>query len=105
VIQNSGFFIENLLDQDHHIALERERLLPMEPVMVRVHSQSTVDDVFYSCEAAAQRIALGTQEYPMEAKASWLYLRQEEKGSNSSTKSIYALQDPARTRSAKSLRA
>ena len=39
---------ENQLDKEHHIALVKGEVDSNAPVLVRVHSQSTVADVFYS---------------------------------------------------------
>ena len=86
---------ENLLDKDHHIALVKGEVASDEPVMVRVHSQSTVDDVFYSLRNGGRnelRAALKTIQ--LAGKGVLVYLRQEDKGSDlvNEIKS-YALQD------------
>jgi 3,4-dihydroxy 2-butanone 4-phosphate synthase / GTP cyclohydrolase II len=86
---------ENLLDRDHHIALVKGDVASDEPVMVRVHSQSTMNDVFYSLRSGGRnelRSALKTIQ--SAGKGVLVYLRQEEKGSNlvDEIKS-YALQD------------
>lgn len=74
---------ENLLDKDHHIALVKGDVASDEPIMVRVHSQSTMDDVFYSLRSGGHnelRSALKTIQ--RAGKGVLVYLRQEEKGSN-----------------------
>ena len=39
---------ENSLDHQHHVALVKGAIVPNEPTLVRVHSQSTMADVFHS---------------------------------------------------------
>jgi 3,4-dihydroxy 2-butanone 4-phosphate synthase/GTP cyclohydrolase II len=86
---------ENLLDRDHHIALVKGNVASDEPVMVRVHSQSTMDDVFYSLRSGGRnelRSALKTIQ--SAGKGVLVYLRQEEKGSNLVDEiKDYAMQD------------
>ncbi len=91
---------ENLLDKDHHIALVKGNVASDEPVMVRVHSQSTMNDVFYSLRSGGHnelRSALKTIQ--SAGKGVLVYLRQEEKGSNivEEIKS-YAMQDAGQER-------
>ena len=86
---------ENLLDQDHHIALVKGEVAGDEPVMVRVHSQSTVDDVFYSLRSGGHNeLRSALKSIQLAGKGVLVYLRQEDKGSNlvNEIKS-YALQD------------
>jgi 3,4-dihydroxy 2-butanone 4-phosphate synthase / GTP cyclohydrolase II len=74
---------ENVLDKDHHIALVKGEVSSDEPVTVRVHSQSTMNDVFYSLRSGGHnelRAALKTIQ--AAGKGVLVYLRQEEKGSN-----------------------
>ena len=86
---------ENLLDKDHHIALVKGEVASDEPVTVRVHSQSTMNDVFYSLRSGGHnelRAALKTIQ--AAGKGVLVYLRQEEKGSNLVEEiQSYALQD------------
>jgi 3,4-dihydroxy 2-butanone 4-phosphate synthase/GTP cyclohydrolase II len=86
---------ENMLDQEHHIALVKGEITPDTPVAVRVQSQSTMADVFYSLRSGGRnelRAALKTIND--EGKGVLVYLRQEEKGLNlvDEIKS-YAIQD------------
>ena len=86
---------ENVLDKDHHIALVKGEVASDEPVMVRVQSQSTMNDVFYSLRSGGHnelRTALKTIQ--TAGKGVLVYLRQEEKGS-SLVEEIrsYAMQD------------
>jgi 3,4-dihydroxy 2-butanone 4-phosphate synthase/GTP cyclohydrolase II len=60
---------ENLLDKDHHIALVKGSVDSEIPVMVRVHSQSTMADVFYSLRSGGRnelRSALKTRSYAVQ---------------------------------------
>ncbi|HSW39406.1 MAG TPA: 3,4-dihydroxy-2-butanone-4-phosphate synthase, partial [Acidobacteriota bacterium] len=72
---------ENLLDKDHHIALVKGEIDPEAPVMVRVHSQSTMADVFRSLRSGAHNELHTALETINKAGSGVLiYLRQEEKG-------------------------
>ncbi|MBN1570995.1 MAG: 3,4-dihydroxy-2-butanone-4-phosphate synthase [Acidobacteria bacterium] len=86
---------ENILDQDHHIALVKGAVDTDEPVLVRVHSQSTMGDVFYSLRSGGRnelRSALKTIQE--EGRGVLVYLRQEEKGGNLVDEiRSYAIQD------------
>ena len=86
---------ENCLDQEHHIALVKGDLRSESPVMVRVHSQSTMADVFYSLRSGERnelRSALKTIQ--KEGRGVLVYLRPEDKG-RSILEEIqsYAIQD------------
>jgi 3,4-dihydroxy 2-butanone 4-phosphate synthase/GTP cyclohydrolase II len=73
---------ENLLDKDHHIALVKGDVKSEEPVMVRVHSQSTMADVFYSLRSGGRNELRSALKTIQEAgRGVLVYLRQEEKGS------------------------
>jgi 3,4-dihydroxy 2-butanone 4-phosphate synthase/GTP cyclohydrolase II len=86
---------ENYLDQDHHIALIKGDVNTDEPVMVRVHSQSTMADVFYSLRSGGRnelRSALKTIQE--EGRGVLVYLRQEDKGCSLVDEiKFYAVQD------------
>ena len=74
---------ENELDNEQHIALVKGDIDPDAPVMVRVHSQSTMSDVFNSLRTGARnklKIALGKIEE--NGQGILIYLRQEEKAHN-----------------------
>jgi len=72
---------ENLLDRDYHIALVKGNIDSDMPVMVRVHSQSTMADVFSSLRIDGRnelRSALRTIQDA--GRGVLVYLRQEDKG-------------------------
>jgi len=74
---------ENQLDQEHHVALVKGNIDPNTPVMVRVHSQSTVADVFYSLRSGGRNELRAALKMINDAGNGVLvYLRQEEKGLN-----------------------
>jgi 3,4-dihydroxy 2-butanone 4-phosphate synthase/GTP cyclohydrolase II len=86
---------ENILDQEHHIALVKGEITPDTPVMVRVHSQATMADVFYSLRSGGRNELRAALKTINEAgRGVLVYLRQEEKGLNlvDEIKS-YAIQD------------
>ena len=69
---------ENSLDHQHHVALVKGTMVPNEPTLVRVHSQSTMADVFHSLlsENGAQlRVALRMIQEAGSGVV--VYLRQE----------------------------
>jgi 3,4-dihydroxy 2-butanone 4-phosphate synthase/GTP cyclohydrolase II len=72
---------ENLLDHENHIALVKGDIDTEEPVIVRVHSQSTMTDVFHSLRSGGRNKLLVALKTIHDAKRGVLvYLRQEEKG-------------------------
>jgi 3,4-dihydroxy 2-butanone 4-phosphate synthase/GTP cyclohydrolase II len=72
---------ENLLDHENHIALVKGDVDTEEPVMVRVHSQSTMTDVFHSLRSGGRNKLLVALKAIQDAERGVLvYLRQEEKG-------------------------
>ena len=74
---------ENQLDNEQHIALVKGDLNPNSPVMVRMHSQSTMADVFNSLKTGGQnklKTALG--KIQEEGQGILVYLRREEKAHN-----------------------
>jgi 3,4-dihydroxy 2-butanone 4-phosphate synthase / GTP cyclohydrolase II len=72
---------KNLLDKDHHIALVKGAVDPETPVMVRVHSQSTIADVFCSLRSGGRDELRGALRKIQDAGNGILvYLRQEDKG-------------------------
>ena len=74
---------ENLLDKEHHIVLIKGKVDSDAPVMVRVHSQSTMADVFYSLRSGDRNELREALKKIEEAGTGVLvYLRQEEKGLN-----------------------
>ena len=86
---------ENLLDKEHHIALVKGAIDSDMPVMVRVHSQSTMADVFYSLRSGGRNELRAALKMIQEAgKGVLVYLRQEEKGLNLVDEiRSYAIQD------------
>jgi 3,4-dihydroxy 2-butanone 4-phosphate synthase / GTP cyclohydrolase II len=86
---------ENLLDQEHHVALVKGEIDAGDPVLVRVHSQSTMADVFYSLRSGGRNELRSALKTINDAgRGVVVYLRQEEKGLNlvDEIKS-YAIQD------------
>jgi 3,4-dihydroxy 2-butanone 4-phosphate synthase/GTP cyclohydrolase II len=74
---------ENLLDKEKHIALVKGTVDAEMPVLVRVHSQSTMADVFYSLRSRGRNDLRTALKAIQEADRGILvYLRQEEKGSS-----------------------
>jgi len=74
---------ENQLDQEHHIALVKGEVDSNAPVLVRVHSQSTVADVFYSLRSGGRNELRAALKMINDAgRGVLVYLRQEEKGLN-----------------------
>jgi 3,4-dihydroxy 2-butanone 4-phosphate synthase / GTP cyclohydrolase II len=72
---------ENRLDKDHHIALVKGSISSDDPILVRVHSQSTMADVFGSLRSGSRNELHSALKKIQEAGAGILvYLRQEEKG-------------------------
>lgn len=72
---------ENLLDRENHVALVKGDVAGDGPVLVRVHSQSTMADVFHSLRSGGRnelRSALKTIDEA--GRGVLVYLRQEEKG-------------------------
>jgi 3,4-dihydroxy 2-butanone 4-phosphate synthase/GTP cyclohydrolase II len=74
---------ENLLDREHHLALVKGEIDSNTPVLVRVHSQSTVADVFYSLRSGGRNELRAALKMINDAgRGVLVYLRQEEKGLN-----------------------
>lgn len=74
---------ENELDNEQHIALVKGDIDPDAPVMVRVHSQSTMADVFSSLRTGGKNKLKDALKKIQECGQGILvYLRQEEKAHN-----------------------
>jgi len=72
---------ENLLNHENHIALVKGPIDPENPIIVRVHSQSTMNDVFGSLRKDAQHELKRVLKTMQEADSGILvYLRQGDKG-------------------------
>jgi len=72
---------ENLLDNENHIALVKGDVRTDLPVMVRVHSQSTITDVFHSLHSGGRnKLLLALRALHEAERGVMVYLRQEEKG-------------------------
>jgi 3,4-dihydroxy 2-butanone 4-phosphate synthase/GTP cyclohydrolase II len=72
---------ENRLDKDHHIALVRGVIGSDAPVLVRVHSQSTMADVFGPLRRGnGSKLHTALKKIQEAGAGILVYLRQEEKG-------------------------
>ncbi|MEJ2245922.1 MAG: 3,4-dihydroxy-2-butanone-4-phosphate synthase [Acidobacteriota bacterium] len=74
---------ENELDNEQHIALVKGEIDPDSPVMVRVHTQSTMADVFNSLRTGGKnRLKAALRKIEENGQGILVYLRQEEKAHN-----------------------
>jgi 3,4-dihydroxy 2-butanone 4-phosphate synthase / GTP cyclohydrolase II len=72
---------ENLLDKDHHIALVKGAINSEMPVLVRVHSQSTMADVFCSLRSGGRNeLHAALSKIQDAGNGILVYLREEDKG-------------------------
>lgn len=71
---------QNQLDNEQHIALQKGDPDPNAPVLVRMHSQSTMSDVFNSLRIGGQnKLRTALKKIEEEGQGILVYLRQEEK--------------------------
>jgi len=74
---------QNQLDNEQHIALLKGDPDPNSPVLVRMHSQSTMTDVFNSLRIGGQnKLKTALKKIEQEGQGILVYLRQEEKAHN-----------------------
>lgn len=74
---------ENELDKEQHIALVKGEIDPDSPVMVRVHTQSTMADVFNSLRTGGRnKLKAALRKIEENGQGILVYLRQEEKAHN-----------------------
>jgi len=74
---------ENELDNEQHIALVKGQIDPDSPVMVRVHTQSTMADVFNSLRTGGKnKLKAALRKIEENGQGILVYLRQEEKAHN-----------------------
>ncbi len=74
---------ENQLDNEQHIALVKGDIHTESPVLVRVHSQSTMADVFHSLHNGKKnQLKTALKNIQDEGQGILVYLRQEGKGLN-----------------------
>jgi len=74
---------ENQMDNEQHIALVKGEINPDAPVMVRVHSQSTMADVFSSLRTGGQnKLKAALKKIQEDGQGILVYLRQEERAHN-----------------------
>jgi 3,4-dihydroxy 2-butanone 4-phosphate synthase/GTP cyclohydrolase II len=87
---------ENVLDHDHHVALVKGAVNPDEPVLVRVHSQPALADVFSSLRRGGNHELQSVLErIEAEGKGILVYLSHEGEGSRlADTLVARAQQDP-----------
>ncbi len=72
---------ENILDEGNHIALVKGPIDPETPVMVRVHSQSTMSDVFHSLRRDGDsELRDSLRMIQADGSGVLVYLRMEGKG-------------------------
>jgi 3,4-dihydroxy 2-butanone 4-phosphate synthase / GTP cyclohydrolase II len=72
---------ENSLDHESHVALIRGPIDPDSAITVRVHTQSTIADVFYSLRNGGQtELQVALKAIQEAGKGILIYLRQEDKG-------------------------
>jgi 3,4-dihydroxy 2-butanone 4-phosphate synthase / GTP cyclohydrolase II len=72
---------ENMLDKDHHIALVKGVISSEKPVLVRVHSQSTMADVFGTLRSGhSNELHAALKMIQESGEGVLVYLRQEENG-------------------------
>jgi len=72
---------ENILDAGNHVALVKGPIDPETPVMVRVHSQSTISDVFHSlCRDGSSELIDSLKMIQANGSGVLVYLRMEGKG-------------------------
>lgn len=74
---------ENELDKEQHIALVKGEIDPDSPVIVRVHTQSTMADVFNSLRTGGRnKLKAALRKIEENGQGILVYLRQEEKAHN-----------------------
>jgi 3,4-dihydroxy 2-butanone 4-phosphate synthase/GTP cyclohydrolase II len=72
---------EDLVAHEHHVALVKGKVESEDPVLVRVHSQSTLADVFYSLRnGGCGELRSALKLIQEEGRGVLVYLRQDDKG-------------------------
>jgi 3,4-dihydroxy 2-butanone 4-phosphate synthase/GTP cyclohydrolase II len=72
---------ENTLDNENHIALIKGMIREDEPALVRVHSQSTMGDVFHSLRSdSGEQLRAALRIIARAGRGVLVYLRQEGRG-------------------------
>jgi 3,4-dihydroxy 2-butanone 4-phosphate synthase / GTP cyclohydrolase II len=72
---------ENLLNGEVHLAMVMGEITPNEPILVRVHPQSVLGDVFGSLrDDHGQQLQIAMQKIKQEGRGIVLYLKQEMRG-------------------------
>ncbi len=74
---------ENTLDREHHVALVKGTIQESDPILVRVHSQSSLEDVFHVMhDPGGARLRTALQIIEESGTGVLVYLRQEGKGAS-----------------------
>jgi 3,4-dihydroxy 2-butanone 4-phosphate synthase / GTP cyclohydrolase II len=72
---------ENLLNGEVHLAMVMGEIIPEEPVLVRVHTQSVLSDVFGSLrDGHGAQLHIALEHIKREGRGIVLYLKQEMRG-------------------------
>ena len=72
---------ENTLDHENHIALIKGTIREDEPALVRVHSQSTLGDVFHSLRSdSGEQLRAALRFIERAGSGAFVYLRSEGQG-------------------------
>jgi 3,4-dihydroxy 2-butanone 4-phosphate synthase/GTP cyclohydrolase II len=90
---------ENMLNSEVHLAMVMGEISPDEPILVRVHTQSVLSDVFGSLlDDHGKQLQVALQRIKAERRGIVLYLKQEMRGVGLADQlRSHQLKDPAQT--------